>query len=64
MNLFGATSLTVSLCTYFLLVGGFMFIIAAIFSGFASMALADTKQFAFLDIEYAFIWVQPEVGLS
>jgi hypothetical protein len=55
MNLFGATSLTVSLCTYFLLVGGFMFIIAAIFSGFASMALADTKQFAFLDIEYAFI---------
>ena len=44
MNLFNAASLPVSFCTYFLLASSFMFTIAAIFLGFASMPLADTRQ--------------------
>ena len=44
MNLFNAASLPINFCTCFLLAGGFMFTIVAMFLGFASMPLVDIMQ--------------------
>ena len=43
MNLFSAASLPIRFYTCFLVAGSLMFVIAAIFSGFASMPLVDTR---------------------
>jgi hypothetical protein len=43
MNLLSAANLPVSIWTCFWLEGGFMFTTAAIFSGFASIPLTDTR---------------------
>jgi len=44
INLFRAANLPVSFCTFFLLVGGCMFVIAMTLSGLASIPLAETTQ--------------------